>query len=146
IMNSGYSRLSLTNCTISGNNANHGGGVYQGSGSVSVNNSTISGNAGRGGGGAFRFMGGNLVLTNTTVTGNTGFRGAGLECMRNGSVSLDFCSVIGNAAQQGGGVYTYGASVSLTDTIIASNGGGDINVSPSGSNNLIGGNPVVAPL
>jgi parallel beta-helix repeat protein len=139
--------LTLTNVTISGNNANHGGGLYNFNGSMSLSDCIVSANGGGGGGGGFRVGGGNLVLTNTTVTGNTGYRGAGLECMRNGSVSLFFCSVIGNAAPQGGGgVYTYGASVSLTDTIIASNGGGDINVSPSGSNNLIGGNPLIAPL
>jgi fibronectin-binding autotransporter adhesin len=146
VFHPGYSNLTLTNVTISGNNANHGGGVYQDSGTVSVNDSTISGNAGRGGGGAFRFQGGNLVLTNTTITGNTGYRGAGLECLSSGSVTLSSCSVIANSSSSGGGIYSYGASISLTNTIVASNGGGDITGNYSGSSNLINANPLVAPL
>ena len=60
--------------------------------------------------------------------------------------SLTNCTVSGNTAYGGiGGVANY-ATLSMSNTIVAGNNGGDFSGSYTGSNNLIGGNPLLSPL
>lgn len=55
--------------------------------------------------------------------------------------------VSGNSAGSDGGVSTTLGSLRMTDTIVAGQtGGGDVVGSYTGGNNLIGGNPLLAPL
>src|SRR5262249_44966208 len=58
----------LINCTVSGNSAPHGGGVYSLYYS-SLTNSTVSGNSGQVGGGIANY--GGTTLANTIVAGQT---------------------------------------------------------------------------
>jgi hypothetical protein len=70
----------LTNCTISGNSANNGGGVETYEASVTVINCTVTGNtASNNGGGVDNFYSptSSITLINTIVAGNTAQNGNG---------------------------------------------------------------------
>jgi hypothetical protein len=169
-------KLAMTGCTITGNSSPEGGGLlaYVG-GDIELTNCTVSGNsaaagpfAGEGGGVANFY--GTLTLTNCTLTGNSaGVSGGGLANGESSPVlsrpratsargtsaglnhgestmSLTNCTVSGNTAYGGaGGVANYGR-LSLANTIVAGNTDGDVGGSYTGSNNLIGGNPLLSSL
>jgi fibronectin-binding autotransporter adhesin len=127
-----YSTLTLTDCTISGNSAAAGGGVENVYGNATLTNCTISGN--------------------TAVTGTAGAsgRGGGLQATGHFRTTLINCTISGNSASTGGGVDFYsGTLATLINTIVAGQkSGGDIagTLQPDSTNNLIGGNPLLAPL
>ncbi len=117
--------------------------------SASISGLTITGGeAGYGYGGGLYNLG-PTSLTNCTVSGNSAlFGGGGLA---NGNyfnqgpeLSLINCTVSGNT---GGGLSTYFGVTTATNTIIAGN---DFDLSgaldPASTNNLIGGDPMLAPL
>ena len=123
---SDHARLTVSNCTVSGNTARFGAGIFSsakdgGSASLTVNNSTISNNAahstrgfdGADGGGIFSGGGffntgpsgiATLTLTNTAVTGNS-------------------------AEQAGGGVFNDGfagsATLTITNSTLSGNSAAD---------------------
>jgi hypothetical protein len=83
--------LTVTNSTLSGNDANFGGGIDN-FGVLTVTNSTLSGNSADGGGGILN--GGDLTVTNSIVLGNTAdASGADIQ----GSVDTRIASIIGDA-------------------------------------------------
>jgi parallel beta-helix repeat protein len=109
VLNAGTA--TLTNCTISGNSATTGGGVWNGD-TATLTNCTISGNN-TGLGGGFGGSGG----------GFSGFGGGG-GVFNGGMATLTNCTVSGNAATTGGGVYNSGypaATLTLANTIVAGN-------------------------
>ena len=113
--------LELTSCTIARNNVvNTTGGGINNQGTATLTNCTISGNSAGGGGG--------MYITNTTTLIN--------------------CTVSGNSGQLGGGLGIYSGKTTLTNTIVAGNSGVDIwgSLDPASAHNLIGGNPLLAPL
>jgi hypothetical protein len=167
------SALALTGCTISGNSAPGGGGLITHAGAVvTLRNCTVSGNTatgGGGGGGVYNYYG-TATLINCTLSGNSaGGTGGGLvngianpnsgsspasSARRSGSglkddgstMSLTNCTVSGNTATSGAGGVANDATLSLSNTIVAENDGGDLAGSHTGSKNLIGGNPLLADL
>jgi hypothetical protein len=148
----------LTDCNISGNIAQTGGGVEV-SGknstltmtgcSVSENSATeLPGEQLTGGGGILE-TGGSTILINCTVSGNSTGNGGGGMAATGGSATLINCTVSGNSASTGGGVDVYSeASATLVNTIVAGQtSGGDVAGSyTDGGGNLVGGNPLLAPL
>jgi len=83
-----YGELTVTNSTITGNNAFYGGGIYN-NGSLTVTNSTISKNIvesflyngydyGGFAGGIANHTTGVLTVTNSTITGNKAFASGGI--------------------------------------------------------------------
>ena len=141
--------LNLTDCTVSGNTSSgQGGGLdnfgtFYNTATLNLVDCTLSGNSARYGGGVLN-NNGVTSLTNCTVSGNTARYGGGLD--NDGLTSLTNCTVSGNSAPNGGGLRNYGTTT-LTNTIVAGNNGGDVlGGSPSGANNLIGGNPLLAAL
>ena len=106
----------LYNCTLTGNRASEsGGGVYGGT----LYNCTLTGNSARGrslgGGGAY-----NGMLYNCTLTGNSAHGGGG-TC--NGT--LYNCTLTGNSASDGGGAYKDTLyNCTLTGNSASSVGGG----------------------
>jgi hypothetical protein len=151
--------VTLTNCTISGNSAvnndawyayEYGGGVFTG-GQATLTNCTITGNSAvnhlgnkvdvKGGG---VFLGGKATLTNCTISGNS---------VVNNSVY--YHNVTNGSGMYNVGTYYHGP-MTLVNTIVAGNttgglvvgGVGDVigNLAAGSSNNLIGGNPLLAPL
>lgn len=132
--------LTLTNCVIRDNSlsngAPHGGGVFAG-GTLHMNSCTVSGNtitsSGSGGFGAgvICYYGGESTLTNCTISGNTaaggGIGGGGGVAVLSNTVELVNCTITENStAGLGAGVYadvSGSFSLTVTNTIIANNGG-----------------------
>ena len=122
INNQGSGTLTLTNSTVSGNEASFGGGILS-FGGVTLTNSTVSGNeAGSFGGGIL--SDGGVNLTNSTVSGNeAGSFGGGIRS-RGGAVTLTNSIVSGNDAEaSGGGIYSSEA-VTLTNSTVSGNEAG----------------------
>ena len=64
----------LTDCAVSGNSANDGGGgLYNHGGTLTLINCTVSGNSANDGGGGLSTRNGTLALTNCTVSANSGY-------------------------------------------------------------------------
>ena len=157
--------VTLTNCAVSGNSSYHGGGLSNYGNpyvdvpfaTMSLTNCTISGNHAFGsfaglGGGLYTKAYSNATLTNCTVSGNSAQVGGGLSTDSSGTATLTNCTVSGNSAAQDGGLLLLTRGT-LNNTIVAGNSssggsfsGRDIFGTFSGSNNLIGGNPLLAPL
>ena len=119
-INNYYSAVTVTNSTISGNtSSDYGGGIYNSSGTLTVANSTISGNTASYSGGGI-YNSGTLTVANSTISGNT--------------------------ASSGGGIYNTTGTICLYNTITsrnyALNGISNIHGTWTGSNNLIGYNPL----
>jgi hypothetical protein len=162
--------LSLTDCTVSGNFASgFGGGLYNIGGTLSLTDATISGNSVysssnfTAGGGLATAQGGTATLTNVTVYGNSGagyggglYTSGSLAIPEGSTLTLTNVTVSGNSAESHGtglfvGFNSY-SSTTLTNTIVAGNSSPgnafspDIGGSYTGSNNLVGGNPLLGPL
>jgi fibronectin-binding autotransporter adhesin len=138
------SNLSLTNVTVSGNSAAVGGGLFN-SGTATLTDVTVSGNSAMYGGGLFSNS--PSTLTDVTVSGNSASENGGGIYNYMSKMSLTNVTVSGNSAVTGGGLINYHGTTSLTNTIVAGNTvGGDIFGSYSGTNNLVGGNPMLASL
>jgi len=141
------SGLTIT-CGQAGNYS-RGGGVYN-FGTATLTNCTISGNSsGNSGSGGGLFNAGTATLTNCTISGNSAgapANGGGLANV-GGTTTLTNCTVSGNFGSYCGGLYNYGGTATLTNTIVAGQAsGGNTFGGYSGSNNLVGGNPLLAPL
>jgi thiol-disulfide isomerase/thioredoxin len=126
-----------------GDPAGYGGGLANNGGTLTLTDCTVSGNSAFGAGGLLSY-GGALSLTNCTVSGNTA-RVCGGLLTEDSATTVTNCTVSSNSAEFLGGMYSFGTAA-LTNTIVAGNGGGDFSGSYSGTNNLIGGNPLLAPL
>ncbi|HEV3310121.1 MAG TPA: right-handed parallel beta-helix repeat-containing protein, partial [Chloroflexota bacterium] len=146
--------ITLTDCTISGNSATSGsqtlgmgGGAGNIRGTLAFTNCTISGNSAGGSGGGLEngFTGPAVFATSRAISAG-GTRGVNDQ---QSAMTLTNCTVSGNTAyDSGGGVANYD-TLSLTNTIIAGNTGGDVGDGggeQTGTNNLIGGNPLLAAL
>ena len=119
--------LTLTNSTVSGNDSSQlGGGIYSG-GTSTVSNSTFSGNTADDGAGIW--VASTATIVNSTFSGNTAAdQGGGIG--QNGTgLTVTSSTFSGNSAANGGGIRAFG-TISLTNTIVAN--------SPSG-NNCVGG-------
>jgi len=155
--------ITLTDCTISRNTADTGGGLENGSatpaigpliqsaGAVTLTRSTVSGNTARQGGGFYNV--GMVVATECTIANNHAQQGGGFLNSDFGlhleasSTTLNACAVTGNVADLGGGSYVDQGTVTLTNSTLGANsarrGGGLYNrfgsstlLSTTVSNNL----------
>jgi hypothetical protein len=157
--------VNISNLTVSGGQANMGGGVYN-LGNLTISNMTFTGNAAVGGsgeGGAIDSEGGSLTLVNSTLSNNTAETdGGGLLSCGNSTVTLVNVTITGNRADSdnngsgaGGGIGQVSSNaLTLHNTIVAGNFNEDgatdtpddvfVNTSlsstinASSSNNLIG--------
>src|SRR5262249_20334363 len=130
--------VTLYDCTVSDNssNVNAGGGLFNSGGAAALTNCTVSGNTASNSGGS---IGGGLFIMSTSNGTGTGYYG---------TVTLTNCTVSGNTAMFGSGLYNLDGTATLTNTILAGNSGGGTfgDGGYSGSNNLIGGNPMLSAL
>jgi hypothetical protein len=121
-------RLTVTNCTISGNSVifGPGGGGILNEGTLEVTNSTISGNSVTGAGGGIFNMAGTVTVTNSTISGNSATGGGG-GVLNDDAATIVNTTINGNTAAGGGGLFNAGGTrLNLINTIIAgSPGGGD---------------------
>jgi hypothetical protein len=139
----------LTDCTISKNNARFGAGAYNKYGTLNLTDCTISGNKatanigyGFGGGVSSR---GNSTLTNCTIFGNYAEGHGGGFNNYSGTATFRDCTISGNSGYGvGAGGLANGGTAMLTGTIVARNtnysGASDIasGTVVTGSHNLIG--------
>ena len=168
------STVNLYDCTLSGNSAGFGGALDNDfGGTASLDNCTISGNSANFGAGVGNYYG-TATLTGCTISGNSSEvqrRGPG-QLPRQGHAHrlhdqrqlrplrrrpcrtrstaprhLINCTVSANSAVSGGGLDDSSGSVTLNNTIVAGDrAGGDVAGSYSGTDNFIGGNPLLGPL
>ena len=97
----GNSNVTLTNSTLSGNNAGQAGGaVYNGNGTLNITACTLSGNTATiAGGGVFNAPGGGLVSAATVNATNSTFSGNTVNAIANqGALTLDSDTFAGNTA------------------------------------------------
>lgn len=134
----------VVSSTISGNNAADGGGVYVENTQIQFLNSTISGNESFGNGGGiytFSSQANSIALRLTTVSDNTAASGGGNlhQDGSGGGFQIDH-SIVANGAPGDINVTTgsYTASYSLIEA--------PVTLPASGSNNLLGVDPLLGPL
>jgi predicted outer membrane repeat protein len=139
IANSG--NLTITNSTFSDNSISsllrggQGGAISStGSGNLTITNSTFSGNSAgtkSGRGGAISSTGsGNLTITNSTFSGNSAFSGGAICGSFYGTGTLTNSTFSGNSSSCkkpycAGAIYNEGGTVTLQNTIVANNAGGN---------------------
>ncbi|MEC4868037.1 MAG: right-handed parallel beta-helix repeat-containing protein, partial [Jaaginema sp. PMC 1078.18] len=145
--------LTLTNSTVSGNQAaGSGGGIFS-NGALTLTNSTVSGNQAAGSGGGI-FSNGALTLTNSTVSGNSAANNGGGVwsyaggTITNSTITNNIADSDANNTGDGGGIFRYGGTFTIRNSIIAGNfdrsPAGNIHPDVSGdningdANNLIG--------
>ena len=94
-----YGMLTLANCTISGNSAGYGAGLWSRGGTTTLTNCTISGNSATVNGGGLLFVYSTTTLTNGIISGNSaaGNSGGGVWSF-GGTTTLTNCTVCGNSA------------------------------------------------
>ncbi len=156
--NENNATVTINSCTISGNSAGLGAGIFNG-GTLTIISTTVSGNSASTGGGTYNDGGGMLTVTNSTFTGNTATPSGGGIFNINTTV-LTNSTLSNNSAGFGGGVYNLG-TVEIGDTILnmsnlsssgtvtslgynlsSDNGGGFLNV----PGDQINTNPLLSPL
>ena len=120
IYNAGAATLTLDECTLSGNNAGLGGGLFN-DGTATLLGCTISGNSANSGSALYNrnLTGpGSMALQNCTVTGNTA--GTDHSIINDGALSLTHCTVAGNLSQgnYGGMRNEAGRTFTVTNSII----------------------------
>jgi hypothetical protein len=142
ILNEGT--LTVTNCTVAGNSASGGtGGGIENDGTLTVTDSALSGNAAADGGGIVND--GTLTITDSTFSGNSAANGGGI--VNDGTLTITDSTFSGNSASvvgggiyndhaltisdctladnsasgAGGGIYQYEGTLTLANTIIATN-------------------------
>jgi parallel beta-helix repeat protein len=125
--------MTLTNVTVSGNNAEDSGGGIGNAGTLTLNNSTVSNNsAGWAGGGIVNSFQGKLTLNNSTVSDNSAvFWGGGIHNAQptggiGGTLKLNNSTVSGNtaSANEGGGIFTWGGTTTLANSTVSGNSAG----------------------
>lgn len=148
--------LSITDSTLSDNEAQFGAGLFS-AGTATVTRSTVSGNESSENGGGlelYSFIGtdtpSTLVVDTSTITSNTAQNnGGGIQGSR-GAVTISNSTITSNSAATGGGVITSG-DLEITGSLISGNTvgfgssltGGASNVTANGTfdnggNNLFG--------
>jgi len=123
-----YGNVTMTACTVSGNEARYVGGIYNFSGNVTMTGCTVSGNEADDGGGIFN-NGGQVTMANCTVSDNTARAGNGggiSTPIANRTLEMTNCTISGNnASGDGGGIYNLNDEVTLTNCTISGNTAGD---------------------
>ncbi|MBV9468796.1 MAG: lamin tail domain-containing protein, partial [Abitibacteriaceae bacterium] len=131
-----FGTLTLTNCAISGNSASNstGGGIYN-YGTFTLMGCTVSGNSADYGGGIYSSnstgAGASLTVQNSTISGNSGASDGNGLLAGNGLTIIQNSTITNNAADGLAVENVYNppvaAQVQVSNSIIAGNGGSDIN-------------------
>ncbi len=138
-----FGELTLTNSTVSGNEADDEGGGIANFGTMRIEGSTISGNiSGRNGGGVINEFG-TMTILNSTISGNTtAERGGGVFHRDSSSITIDSTTITGNTSTSGGAFYSEDGTATINNSILAnstsaSDCDGDTGVTIAGGHNLI---------
>ena len=125
---SGYGTMNLSHVNMSNNTSGQwGGGIYiESSATLIIKNSTIASNSSWLGGGLL--LSGESILSNVTISGNQSadnMYGGGLYNSLVATTTLQNVTIAGNIAPSGGGIHNNGGQLSVQNTIVANNAGGD---------------------
>lgn len=123
--------LTITNSTVTGNQASIGGGIANLNGVTTITESTVSGNNALQGGGISSDYGGTLRLTDSTVAGNTADHlGGGLFnglmnylTGRHSTMTIDTSLVSGNTSGASGGGIENRGDMTLVGSTVSGNSG-----------------------
>lgn len=142
--------VTLTGLTLQHGAATQGGAIFNDQGTLTITNAAIITNSATASGSGIENAGGTLKITNSTLAGNlvsgpTGATGGAIDNTAFGKVTLVSTTISGNrvtspASQSaaGGDIFdfaTVAGSLTLTDTLIAGNTGGNCNGADVGSAN-----------
>ena len=101
----------ISNCTISGNEAyDYGGGIWCYYSNPTISGCTIEGNTSDYGGGGIFCEDSSPTISNCTIEGNTGDHGGGIFCEYWSHPTISGCTIEGNTAGDGGGICCWGGS------------------------------------
>lgn len=122
--------VNLVDTTVDLNTAgNWGGGLYQDRGDMTLTRVTVSNNtAGKDGAGVYvGGQGATTAIANSTVSGNSATNlGGGIYTNR--PLTIDSSTIANNSASNGGGLYLSSpGSISIGNSIVADNAGGNSN-------------------
>ncbi len=106
---------SFTNCTIRGNHAGNGGGIWCMDSSPTLINCFIADNTAMDCGGGVYCYGSSPSITYCTICNNSAARGAGVACARTSTPVFTNCSISGNS---GRGVSCYENSLPVFNSTI----------------------------
>ncbi|MBQ3388334.1 MAG: hypothetical protein IJG60_03890, partial [Thermoguttaceae bacterium] len=111
-------------CTIVGNSSNRGGGIYNHNGALILADSTVSNNRASNGGGIFSETG-DLVMTNSIIADNLadggyGTGGGGIY-KESGTLTITDGTVSNNQANIGGGIFSETGGLAITNSVITDN-------------------------
>ncbi|MEM9774542.1 MAG: choice-of-anchor Q domain-containing protein, partial [Chloroflexota bacterium] len=125
--------MTLTQSTVSGSTARHGGGIYS-SGNITIDSSTISGNTALNNGGGILNYQGSAAIQNSTISGNDSSIGGGL--LGDGTTTVEFSTITNNSVTTlGSGVYGL-SPIIMYSSLVSDNTGGSncLGVSADASN------------
>ncbi len=121
-----FSSPTITNCIITGNtgDAGGGGGIYCAMCFATITNTIITGNTAIGDGGGVYTEGGNPTITNSLISGNTADSVGGGVYSTWSSPTITNSTIAGNtAANVAGGAYFGGESTpTVTNSVVWDNG------------------------
>ena len=136
--------LTLNQCTLAGNFAVRGGGIFNDAGVLAVNSSLLasnicSGAKGSFGGGLYNH-GGTVTVNNSTLVNNRANQGGGIYNSNSSSMTLNQCTVVQNSFYD---IYKLsGGTLNLTNSIVSV-----LSAPGNGNNNLLDRNNLnLAPL
>ena len=139
----GFPTLTVTGCEISYNSAPVGGGICAERATIEISQSTISQNGGNIGGGLHLFQS-SAIVKHSTIDQNFGGEFGGGISVLGGSLTLDETIVATNRGSLGRDIVRlFGASVTATYSLIGENAESGLTEAPVGSpdasGNVIGG-------
>lgn len=122
-----------------GNHPSDVGGGVRNQGTLTLDGCLIGENKAGSGGGVFNEIHATLTLTDCTIDGNAAMAGSGggLYNSNDATLTARGCTMVDNTARNGAGLYSYDASLSMTDTTVsgntATNQGGGVRVTAGGT-------------
>jgi hypothetical protein len=120
IYNDQVGTLTVSSCTLSGNSAGSGGGIYN-QGMATVNNSTLSGNSADSGGGMYNQ--GTATVTYSTLSGNSvlGPNSYGGGIVNQGTLTVSNSNLSGNSAGFAAGGISNGGALTVINSTLSGN-------------------------
>src|SRR5712675_1999149 len=137
--------LRLSDCIVSGNSADFGGGIFNLNGALTVNNCTISGNEAAFSGGGIVSSGSGaaatLTITNSTISDNSATANDG-GVYNQGNAQFQIGSTVLNAGSSGENIFNGGQATSLGYNLSSDDGAGIL----IGTGDQINTDPMLGPL
>ena len=115
ILVNGESKFIMDGGTISGCEADAGGGLYADNSTVTINNGTISECTAviKEGGGLYATNGSTININSGTISGCEGLLGGGLYAEKSSTVNINNGTISGCTAGAGGGLYVVGSTLNI---------------------------------